>query len=346
MSITLKMTFPAGRYHATPWGRHVNEGVPEWPPSPWRLLRAIIAVWKRTCPDLPEAQVRRILEQLLLPPFFRLPPHVPAHTRHYMPLGKKSPAEVRGGGTTLVFDTFVVLGRHEPLFVGWTEAELDSEDRTAFERLVRNLTWLGRAEGWVHAELTEETVEWNCGPAMVADANPVPVFCADPATALHSEHYPIHEPRKLKKGLRPEERLFDCPPWHLCLDTETIHTQRWPRVPGTRWVNYMPALRKPSLSQNPIKRSRPMPTVARFILDGPVLPRSPRQRLTLGRGRPSREPACRSYRKSKEIEQSTASYRSRPTPSVLFPAFFPGKDAAAVPLHGRPLPCVLLAVRR
>ena len=54
MSITLKLTFPAGRYHATPWGRHVNEGVPEWPPSPWRLLRALVAVWKRACPDLPE----------------------------------------------------------------------------------------------------------------------------------------------------------------------------------------------------------------------------------------------------------------------------------------------------
>ena len=61
MPVIIKLTFPAGRYHATPWGRHVNEGVPEWPPSPWRLLRALVAVWKRTCPDLSEVQVRRIL---------------------------------------------------------------------------------------------------------------------------------------------------------------------------------------------------------------------------------------------------------------------------------------------
>ncbi len=39
MPVIIKLTFPAGRYHATPWGRHVNEGVAEWPPSPWRLLR-------------------------------------------------------------------------------------------------------------------------------------------------------------------------------------------------------------------------------------------------------------------------------------------------------------------
>ena len=28
------LRFLAGRFHATPWGHHVNEGVPEWPPSP------------------------------------------------------------------------------------------------------------------------------------------------------------------------------------------------------------------------------------------------------------------------------------------------------------------------
>ena len=36
-------SFPGGRYHATPWGSHVNEGLVEWPPSPWRLLRPFIA---------------------------------------------------------------------------------------------------------------------------------------------------------------------------------------------------------------------------------------------------------------------------------------------------------------
>src|SRR5436853_1557544 len=101
MPVTIKLTFPAGRYHATPWGRHVNEGVPEWPPSPWRLLRALIAVWRRTCPEFSEAQIRRILETLVQSPRFG-PPGFPfrvAHTRHYMPWEKKGPAD-----RTLVFD--------------------------------------------------------------------------------------------------------------------------------------------------------------------------------------------------------------------------------------------------
>ncbi len=86
MPVTIKLTFPAGRYHATPWGRHVNEGVPEWPPSPWRLLRALVAVWRRTCADLPEAQMKRLLTPLALAPRFKLPPHRVAHTRHAMPM--------------------------------------------------------------------------------------------------------------------------------------------------------------------------------------------------------------------------------------------------------------------
>src|SRR5437867_3663314 len=40
---TLLLRFPGRRYHATPWGHHVNEGLIEWPPSPWRLLRALLA---------------------------------------------------------------------------------------------------------------------------------------------------------------------------------------------------------------------------------------------------------------------------------------------------------------
>src|SRR3546814_11113755 len=43
--LALAFTFPAGRYHATHWERHVNEGAVVWPPEPWRVLRALIATW-------------------------------------------------------------------------------------------------------------------------------------------------------------------------------------------------------------------------------------------------------------------------------------------------------------
>jgi len=271
MPVIIKLTFPAGRYHATPWGRHVNEGVPEWPPSPWRLLQALIAVWRQTCPDVPEQQVRRMLEPLLSPPRFRLPDFRVAHTRHYMPLGAKSPREMVGGGTTLVFDTFVCIHRQAELFIGWSSSELLPEDRTLLNMLLRNLSHLGRAEAWVDAELVAGDVELPVGPAEPEDANPVAVFCPDPKLALDDTHYPKHVPAKLKRPLKPTELQFNCPRWHLCLDTQTIHEQKWPRVPGAAWVNYTRPSEAAPLPKRRIPRHRVV-TLARFLIDAPVLP--------------------------------------------------------------------------
>jgi CRISPR-associated protein Csb2 len=273
MPVTLKLTFPGGRYHATPWGRHVNEGVAEWPPSPWRLLRALVAVWKRKCPDLAEEEVKRVLRELLPPPKYRLPPARIAHTRHYMPWEKKGPAD-----RTLVFDTFVAVSRNDPVLVHWPDADLSDDDHAVLAPLVENLTSLGRAEGWVHAEVTGESADWNCSPARVNGQGEelVSVFCPDPATALSDERYTPAPDSKTLRKMKPGDFLFDCPRWHLCLDTQIIHGQRWPRVPGSMWVNYTRPTdaftqRAPKPAASPSSNSR-LPTVVRFVLDGPVLP--------------------------------------------------------------------------
>lgn len=264
MAITIAIRFPAGRYHATPWGRHVNEGVAEWPPSPWRLLRALVAVWKRTLPQLPEEQVKLILQALAEPPAFRLPPHRVAHTRHYMPWEKKGPQD-----RTLVFDTFVTIGRNERLYIQWLKAVLSDFDRAALEQLLGNLTSLGRAEGWVEAELVSVSVAPNCEPSP-DDPNPVPVLCADPATVFGDEHYPTVKPKSVKEQ-KLAEFLFECPRWHLCLDTQTIHEKKWPSVPGSQWVNYRRVAEAPTAVPRTLSKKN-QPTVARFLLDGPVLP--------------------------------------------------------------------------
>jgi CRISPR-associated protein Csb2 len=265
MPVTLKLTFLAGRYHATVWGRHVNEGVPEWPPSPWRLLRALVAVWRRTRADLSADAVRRVIEPLLAPPDFHLPKHRVAHTRHYMPWEKKGPTD-----RTLVLDTFVSVARDEPLYIHWKDASLSEQDRSTLRSLVANMGSLGRAESWVEVDLTEETRDWNC-PRSDA-GNPVQVFCPDPQTALASDHFPTHDPKAIKRGLKAHELLFDCPRWHLCLDTQTIHSERWPSVPGARWLNYVRPVEFAPVRRTKTTRSGVAPTVARFLLDGKVLP--------------------------------------------------------------------------
>ena len=85
--LAIKFEFTANRYHGTQWGRHVNEGVPEWPPSPWRILRGLVATWRRTLPDMPKERVMPILEALASEyPGFHLPP---ASDRTYSPLYAK-----------------------------------------------------------------------------------------------------------------------------------------------------------------------------------------------------------------------------------------------------------------
>src|SRR5437764_6280319 len=100
MSVTLKLTFLAGRYHATPWGRHVNEASPEWPPSPWRLLRALVATWKRKLDrEFTVTDVEPVLRSVAAPPQFALPPASLGHSRHFMPWFKKGPDD-----RTMIFD--------------------------------------------------------------------------------------------------------------------------------------------------------------------------------------------------------------------------------------------------
>ncbi len=185
--ITIRLTFPAARYHATAWGRHVNEGVPEWPPSPYRLLRALYDVWQRKCFDLPEPEVRKVLESLAdSPPNFKLPFAVATHTRSYLSANTKDPTE-----KNLVFDPFLVFDRPHACFVSWPKLELPAQDRVTLERLLQNLNFLGRSESWVEAAL------WN-GPL---DA-PVEVAVADGASS-HADVEKVYFPPAAYNGKQP-----------------------------------------------------------------------------------------------------------------------------------------------
>ena len=145
---TLAFHFPGGRYHATPWDRHVNEGEVEWPPSPWRILRALVATgfthlgWT----DLP-ASVESLVQQLAaVPPAFGLPPTTLAHSRHYMPIP---------GKTTKVIDAFVRLAPETPLLVQFP-VRLGASELDLLQRLAEQMTYLGRAESWCDVTLVDD----------------------------------------------------------------------------------------------------------------------------------------------------------------------------------------------
>lgn len=151
---TLILRFPGRRYHATPWGHHVNEGQVEWPPSPWRLLRALIATGYATLQwpgDGPPPVARSLIEKLASSlPRYRLPSAAGAHSRHYMPLAKfKNGRE----DTTLVFDTWAQVD-DGALTVTW-DVTLSDEETSLLSELAERLGYLGRSESWVSARMVQ-----------------------------------------------------------------------------------------------------------------------------------------------------------------------------------------------
>jgi CRISPR-associated protein Csb2 len=278
--IAISFTFLAGRYHATPWGRHVNEGAVEWPPSPWRILRALVATWKRTLPNLPMEQVEPILRALAQPPEFGLPSASTGHTRHFMPWFKKGPDD-----RTLVFDAFVALSRESPVWVRWPHASLDGTQREMLTSLLRNLNTLGRSESWCDAQLADgagDHGQFVCRP-LESDVPPdyeiIRVLCPDPASAFEDDHV-VTVTKKLtgrgknKRTVDERSTIYD-PAWNLCMETLQLHKERWSDPPGSRWVRYTRSREcfkiEPKARARHTARHTPM-HVVRYALDSTVLP--------------------------------------------------------------------------
>jgi CRISPR-associated protein Csb2 len=277
--ISIALSFLGGRFHATPWGHHVNEGIPEWPPSPWRLLRSLVAAWRGKLADRIQTEdAARILRVLAEKPDFGLPKASSSHTRHYMPWSKKwTPAKPRVA-KTLVFDTFVVVSPETEVLLVWADAQLNAEDRATLDEWLAQLGYLGRAESWCEARLVPDIemktrlAEINTRPLGTRSAEPgmevVRVLCADPARAFDGTHTPKTPP---KTGIP-----HYAPDWHLCGETLWLHDEKWSEPPGSRWVRYTRRADcfKVTPQRRPRVSSQPRPQVIRFALDSSVLPLS------------------------------------------------------------------------
>lgn len=157
MPTTLVLRFPWGRYHATPWGRHVNEGAVDLPPSPWRLLRSLYAVWRTRVPQLGEDTVHGLLSALAAPPTFHVPRHGVSHTRHYYP---DTVHRSGAASTDRTLDAFAVFERNAELGVHWP-IELTAEQQAALARLAGAIPYFGRADSVCEGLLP---VGWVPGP--------------------------------------------------------------------------------------------------------------------------------------------------------------------------------------
>lgn len=285
---TLRLRFPGGRYHATPWGHHVNEGQIEWPPCPWRMLRALVAcgfttqLWR----EIPPAAERLIEKLAGTLPSYRLPAACAAHSRHFMPIGTLEKGRER---TTLVFDTWADVS-DEALEIHWN-CDLTADESQELRHLAECLGYLGRSESWVQAELIADDEL----PSNGFDAFPhregthpgqeweqVSLMAAVPPTEYANWHrsatqtalaaFPLPEGRKkpsaklLKdraKAIAPyPPRLLDC----LTKDTAWWKEHRWSQPPGSQRVLYWRRSDSLQVGVPPQTKSRTTPPVVAMLL--------------------------------------------------------------------------------
>jgi CRISPR-associated protein Csb2 len=282
--LALSFTFPGGRYHATPWGRHVNEADLEWPPSPWRIVRALIAVWHRKLDH--ERRNIALLERLLgkfagQAPHYKVPDAVHAHTRHYMP--------GRGDKKTLIFDAFARLDANAAVTAVWHGVELDSEETTLLDELLAGLGFLGRAESWADAtRLAEWSGECNCMPGdeamdtttgevreRVSLYMPMPPADYDLFQSAQKEGISKRADLKPRERKTIEATLPDSWLAAVSLDTSELRAAGWSAPPAARRVSYVrPAgLLRPVAQVRKHTRQQPPITTLRFAMYGKPLPR-------------------------------------------------------------------------
>ena len=159
--VNISLQFIAGGFHATPWGRHVNEGAVEWPPSQWRFLRALISIWHlKYSSEITRKELSDIIEKLSDLPEYQLPQAALRGTRHYMP-GHSHRQGVKTD-VSLVLDTAISLGKKERVNIYWPDVSLSEAQEYILGKLLESLSYFGRAESWVVAKLEKSIPEINC----------------------------------------------------------------------------------------------------------------------------------------------------------------------------------------
>ncbi len=185
-------------------------------------MRAIIASWKNTLPDLRHDEVWPIIQKLAdKPPKYNLPDASVSHTRHYM---KSSGYTKANGDVSLIIDTFVVTG-DRPVEVIWDGTTLGADEILLLGKILKNLHYFGRAESWCDATVSNDACEHNCEPigdAGTAENDIVRVLTANKDIQFVDMHGPG----------------FDKSTNSLTVSTSVLHDKKYIDPPCGTWVKY------------------------------------------------------------------------------------------------------------
>jgi CRISPR-associated protein Csb2 len=267
--LAIELEFPAGRYHATPWGQNVNEGIVEWPPSPYRLARSLVDVCRRRRPNWDDQRLGNVLRCLVSPLGFFLPPATSSHTRSFLSSNTRNPTD-----KAKVFDAFVVIDRGQKLLAAF-DVEPENSVRHDLEELLAEMNYLGRSESWVRGRVSEGgQMPFNCLPAAYADEvngkEAVTLACLRPEAEYHSLRVkPVAFGSKQGK---PDRELT----WleAISMSTADLLREGWSEPPSQKSVVCLRDTN--ALTPRPKKHRRLFAsrfTAAKYALHGAVRPR-------------------------------------------------------------------------
>jgi CRISPR-associated protein Csb2 len=167
MRIILRQVFPLGRFHATPWRVNpFDDPHGEWPPSPWRLVRAVVARWYQWARESPSArfdELDALVKALCTSRYaFHLPETATRGSplRQYFPAefawdpGEKKKAGMHAYKKSLAQDNYWCTVPSEDGAVWWflegehwTESVLE-----VLDHCLERMTYFGRAESFTRVE--------------------------------------------------------------------------------------------------------------------------------------------------------------------------------------------------
>jgi CRISPR-associated protein Csb2 len=220
MKLVLRQEFPLGRLHATPWRVNpFDDPHGEWPPSPWRLVRAVTARWYQWAreaerePDL--AQLEMLQGALCKSTYaFHLPPNARngSPLRHYHPTdfgwrpAEKKKAGTRSYGTSLVQDNYWCVPPNSPVWWILEGDDWNDELRAVLAECLARMTYFGRAETLARIRVagsTDEIPRSNCALTGKRGVGGVPVLSPLPNAARDDIERTTDNPEAVKRAIPP-----------------------------------------------------------------------------------------------------------------------------------------------
>ncbi|GAB4232121.1 MAG: hypothetical protein Kow00121_60280 [Elainellaceae cyanobacterium] len=162
--IHIKIQFHTNQYQACAWGNHHSEGVIDWPPAPWRILRAIVAgAYNVNLPEKHQLTLKTLLHKLAsVLPSYTLPPTTYIQHRSPRPQVDLKTAQIRPG-KTLYSAGLLMSSQQNELYIHWSVA-LSELEELVLSLCLSGLTYFGRKESVATLCLVEEEVEANAEP--------------------------------------------------------------------------------------------------------------------------------------------------------------------------------------